>query len=68
MNATIQAAIAVLEQERDRITSAIDTLRVLSGSTKPARRLRTNERTNERTNTTKAKAEGRRSTARQRGP
>jgi hypothetical protein len=24
MNATIQAAIAVLEQERDRITSAID--------------------------------------------
>jgi hypothetical protein len=60
MNATIQAAIAELEHERDRLTAAIDTLRGLGGAATPARRLRTN--------TTKAKAEGRRSTARQRGP
>jgi hypothetical protein len=47
MNATIQAAIAELEHERDRLTAAIDTLRGLGGAATPARRLRTNERTNE---------------------
>jgi hypothetical protein len=69
MNATIHAAITALEHERDRITAAIDALRGLGNAATPARRLRTNERTNERTvPPTKAKAEGRGSTARQRGP